>query len=181
VAARHDAGAGPAVALLLSRAFIDYSTSGLENPLTNPIMLLFYAEYLGPRRVARLATFASLLMLNRFDAGLLVLPALATAAWGANVGDWSRPAESKVEINHGRGRQRVQTAGERRHRGRENPGDDQAAHDRVQRVRDEVRHDLIGCGQRGGEGRMDGVVRGETDSSEPEHAHDWKRHDSVET
>src|SRR5260221_3366942 len=80
------------LALLLSRAFIDYSTSGLENPLTHLLMLLFYIEFLGRRRVARLATFASLLMLNRFDAGLLVLPALATAAWGTAVRDWIRLA-----------------------------------------------------------------------------------------
>jgi arabinofuranosyltransferase len=78
------------LALLLSRAFIDYSTSGLENPLTHLLLLLFYAECLGRRRLARLAAFTSFLMLNRFDAGLLVLPALAAAAWRANVRDWIR-------------------------------------------------------------------------------------------
>lgn len=70
------AGAGLTI-LWCSRAFIDYSTSGLENPLTNVLLLLFVGCYLSPRRrFFAPALLAALLMLNRLDVGLLVLPAL---------------------------------------------------------------------------------------------------------
>lgn len=66
--------------LLLSRAFVDYSTSGLENPLTNILLVFFFAEWLfSNRRPFVLGVLACLLMLNRLDAGLLVLPALLVA------------------------------------------------------------------------------------------------------
>jgi len=64
--------------LLCSRAFIDYSTSGLENPLTNLLLVLFITSYISPRRgPLALSLLASAIMLTRLDAGLLVLPALA--------------------------------------------------------------------------------------------------------
>jgi len=70
------AGAGLTI-LWCSRAFIDYSTSGLENPLTNVLLLLFVGCYLSPRRRFFVpALLAALIMLNRLDVGLLVLPAL---------------------------------------------------------------------------------------------------------
>ncbi len=73
------------VALSLSKAFVDYSTSGLENPLTHLILVSFVWVYAddrrSTRRVALLATLAALGMVNRIDAGLLMLPALAYALW----------------------------------------------------------------------------------------------------
>lgn len=79
-------GAGAAlVTLSLSKAFVDYSTSGLENPLTHLILVGFVWVYadgrLSTRRVALLATLVALGMVNRIDAGLLMLPALAYAVW----------------------------------------------------------------------------------------------------
>jgi arabinofuranosyltransferase len=74
------------VALLIgSKAFIDYSTSGLENPLTHLLLVLFLWVYLS-RPLTRhtlgwLALIAGLATLNRMDALLLLLPALAWAAW----------------------------------------------------------------------------------------------------
>lgn len=70
-------------ALSLSKAFVDYSTSGLENPLTHLLLAAFFLVYFLRRaergRVLVLAFLASLVMVNRLDAGLLVLPALAVA------------------------------------------------------------------------------------------------------
>ena len=71
--------------LLLSKAFVDYSTSGLENPLTHLLLALFFwacAERglregaSDAKRVFQLALIASLIGLNRPDALLLVAPAL---------------------------------------------------------------------------------------------------------
>jgi arabinofuranosyltransferase len=74
-----------ASALLLSKAFVDYSTSGLENPLTHLLLVAFFmvlGRAVAPaRRVFLLSLTTSLLMLNRIDTGLLVLPALGLAAW----------------------------------------------------------------------------------------------------
>lgn len=70
------------VILVLSNAFLDYSTSGLENPASHLIVLLFTLSYLkwrdqlSQRRILILALLASLLMLNRMDLLLLCLPAL---------------------------------------------------------------------------------------------------------
>ena len=75
------------LALLLSRAFIDYSTSGLENALTHCLLVLFFLVYFatstGPRRLFVLTLLTSLLATNHADTVLLVLPALAVAAWRA--------------------------------------------------------------------------------------------------
>jgi arabinofuranosyltransferase len=68
-----------------SVAFLDYSTSGLENPLTHLLLAVFVLRWLqgeaGPRKTFQLALIASAVMLNRLDAGLLVLPALGVAAY----------------------------------------------------------------------------------------------------
>jgi arabinofuranosyltransferase len=72
-------------ALVSSRAFVEYSTSGLENPLTHLLLALFFVALVrmrvGPRRVLALSTCAALLLLTRQDAILLVLPALGWALW----------------------------------------------------------------------------------------------------
>ncbi|MBI4836229.1 MAG: hypothetical protein HY817_03135 [Candidatus Abawacabacteria bacterium] len=67
--------------LLISHAFIDFSTSGLENPLTHLLIIAFVFTYfstkaLPRRRLFMLALIASLAMVNRLDSILLFLPAL---------------------------------------------------------------------------------------------------------
>jgi arabinofuranosyltransferase len=71
--------------LLLSKAFVDYSTSGLENPFTHLLLVGFVLIQTSGRRpttVLGLSTcILALLMVNRFDTGLLVLPALVASGW----------------------------------------------------------------------------------------------------
>jgi arabinofuranosyltransferase len=67
--------------LLASKAFMDYSSSGLENPLSHLLALLFiwvflYVETNANKRLFLLTLFVSLSMLNRLDTVLLFLPAL---------------------------------------------------------------------------------------------------------
>lgn len=72
--------------LVLSNAFMDYSTSGLENPASHMIVLLFTLGYLkwrdqlSHKQILTLALLASLLTLNRMDLLLLCLPALLDIA-----------------------------------------------------------------------------------------------------
>lgn len=85
--ARSPQGAALALlALLLSKALIDYSTSGLENPLTHLLLVAFVAVHERPdqspsRRIGLLALLTALVALNRLDAVLLVAPALARSLW----------------------------------------------------------------------------------------------------
>ncbi|MDB4987442.1 MAG: hypothetical protein JWN04_2620 [Myxococcaceae bacterium] len=68
--------------LVLSRSFVDFSTSGLENPLSH--LLLAALVWLYAVREARLlpvALCAALLTLNRPDTLLIALPPLAHSAW----------------------------------------------------------------------------------------------------
>ena len=69
--------------LLSSRAFVDFSTSGLENPLTHLLLALFALQIARPitstRDVLVRASLAGLGMLNRLDTALVFLPALL---WG---------------------------------------------------------------------------------------------------
>ena len=80
-----------AVVLLFSSAFIDFSTSGLENPLANLLVAVFVGVFLNRtmaniRRLTVLWTLASFLYLTRPDAALLVVPLLVVATWrGGNV------------------------------------------------------------------------------------------------
>jgi arabinofuranosyltransferase len=76
------AAAGLVAGLALSRAYVDYSTSGLENPLTHLILAAFALAALAPgvwddRRIGLAALLAGLLATNRMDALLLVAPTLA--------------------------------------------------------------------------------------------------------
>jgi arabinofuranosyltransferase len=84
--------AAVAVLLLFSRAFVDFSTSGLENPLSYVLLALFVGVFVTPpERVAsgfsrkiwlrRLWLLASLLYLTRPDDVLLVVPMLFAACW----------------------------------------------------------------------------------------------------
>jgi len=73
-------------ALTLSRAYVDYSTSGLENPLSHLllaafVLVAFRADMPALRRLRWLAMIAGLATLNRMDSVLIYLPALALAAY----------------------------------------------------------------------------------------------------
>ena len=71
--------------LLTSKAFVDYTASGLENPLSYLLAALFYTEYLtrpwgltpDSRELRRLFLLGSLAFLNRPDAVLLFVIPLA--------------------------------------------------------------------------------------------------------
>jgi arabinofuranosyltransferase len=81
--------AGAILGLLVfsvSKAFIDYSTSGLENPLTHLILLLFIMLYLtqsenSQRRIFLLALLAALGGVDRLDTLLFYFPALFILFW----------------------------------------------------------------------------------------------------
>ena len=69
--------------LVLSKAFVDYSTSGLENPLTYLILILFFISSMkggfDEKHLLQLSVLACLGVLNRMDTGLLFAPTLAYA------------------------------------------------------------------------------------------------------
>ncbi len=73
--------------LILSKAFVDYSSSGLENPLTHLMLvsfaiLYFQAEKPIPNRQLFLSSFiAGLATLNRMDTFLFYLPMLLAVLW----------------------------------------------------------------------------------------------------
>ncbi len=82
--------AGAGVFLLgSSRAFVHYSTSGLENPLTHLLLLAFllfvraYQHQPSRSHFARLCLLACLAILNRQDIGVIVLPMLLWAFFHA--------------------------------------------------------------------------------------------------
>jgi arabinofuranosyltransferase len=86
-----------AAALLFSRAFVDYSTSGLENPLSNLLIAAFAlaavrAAGVPHPPVAGAWLIGSLLYLTRPDDVLLVAPALAVLTWRAGIRAWRRVA-----------------------------------------------------------------------------------------
>ncbi len=71
--------------LIFSRAFIDYSTSGLENPLSHLLFVIFWFIYfqcqVTTKRVLLLGLIAALAAVNRMDTLLFFLPALVYWAW----------------------------------------------------------------------------------------------------
>jgi arabinofuranosyltransferase len=80
-----------AVILFFSRAFVDFSTSGLENPLSYALLAVFLGVFLTAERegaparpartLTRLWTIASLLYLTRPDGVIVVAPLLLLATW----------------------------------------------------------------------------------------------------
>jgi arabinofuranosyltransferase len=75
-----------AIAMLFSRAFVDFSTSGLENPLSclqlAAFVGLFLSDRVNPARwLTGLWAIAALLYLTRPDDVLFVVPMLAVACW----------------------------------------------------------------------------------------------------
>ncbi|HSC85828.1 MAG TPA: hypothetical protein VLC09_01100 [Polyangiaceae bacterium] len=80
------------VAIACSRFFVDFSTSGLENPLINVLLALFVGSYLKVVQRARpasrgdvlaLALLSSLIGTTRVDALVLITPAWAYLLGGA--------------------------------------------------------------------------------------------------
>ena len=71
--------------LASSKAFVDYSSSGLENPLTHLLLVLFIwllpTEFPSLRSVFITALVAGLATLNRMDTLLLFLPTLLWIFW----------------------------------------------------------------------------------------------------
>jgi arabinofuranosyltransferase len=71
--------------LIASKAFTEYSTSGLENPLTHLLLAVFSAQWLANGATAAalpaVALCAGLATLNRMDTILLFLPALVWQLW----------------------------------------------------------------------------------------------------
>src|SRR4030095_13024782 len=68
--------------LIFSKAFIDYSTSGLENPLTHLLIVIFLSIFLLEEthqlKIAFWLFFiAALVAFNRMDTFLILIPALA--------------------------------------------------------------------------------------------------------
>jgi arabinofuranosyltransferase len=72
--------------LLFSQSFVDFSTSGLENPLTHLLVVTFVAVYvregLAPRaRAFWLSLIAGCAAFNRMDSAGLFVPALGYVMW----------------------------------------------------------------------------------------------------
>jgi arabinofuranosyltransferase len=71
--------------LLFSKAFVDYSTSGLESPLTHLLLVIFVVRAAAGepsrRKVFDLWLIAALAALNRPDLVLLLAPALVAISW----------------------------------------------------------------------------------------------------
>jgi arabinofuranosyltransferase len=78
--------------LVSSKSFVDYTTSGLENPLTYFLCALFFGTYLDAAnaegapeenlpRLKKIFVFAGLILANRLDLITLILPPLAAALW----------------------------------------------------------------------------------------------------
>jgi arabinofuranosyltransferase len=81
------AGLVALAAFLSSRAFMDYSTSGLENPMTFLLMACFYLVYFRTelwdlRRSCLLIFLLALVGLNRLDAMLLLIPGVLLVVLG---------------------------------------------------------------------------------------------------
>ena len=85
IAASASAAALGIVVFASSKAFVDYSTSGLENPLTHLLLALFLCVYLEEgwrdRKLFCMSFIAALGALNRMDTILFYLPAIACGLW----------------------------------------------------------------------------------------------------
>ena len=86
--------AAVAVLLLLSHAFVDYATCGLENALVYLLLAAFATVWFfappGPARLLRLALLGALLALARQDLALLVAPCLVLALRSVAARRWFR-------------------------------------------------------------------------------------------
>lgn len=71
----------PLLALLWSQSFIDYSSSGLENPLTHALIALFTWAWLNNRQTLLLTVITAGLFLTRPDTIVLIAPAMTFHLW----------------------------------------------------------------------------------------------------
>ncbi len=73
------------LALVASKPFVDYTTSGLENPLTYLLLTVFFIVYFrrkeGSRPVFLLSLCGALVVLNRMDNALLIAPVVLYTLW----------------------------------------------------------------------------------------------------
>ncbi len=78
-------GLGAVLLLAFSTAFVDYSTSGLENPLSHVLLVIFALFWLHRKEAERklfwLALIAALAAVNRLDTLLFYLPVLIYEWW----------------------------------------------------------------------------------------------------
>ena len=88
------------IALMCARSFVEFSTSGLENPLTHLLLATFLVILgrTGSPRTGRLALMVSLLMLTRLDIVLLVGPAFALAVWRERPIAWKAVALGSLPL-----------------------------------------------------------------------------------
>lgn len=70
------------VCLIFSKAFIDFSISGLENPITHLMIALYLFEYWRKRDPLLLSLITALAATNRMDSVLFFLPSLAMVYFG---------------------------------------------------------------------------------------------------
>ncbi len=77
------------VGLVGSRAFIDFSTSGLENPLLNLLIALTFAHSLTEKpnsgNLLKIGFLSALVLLTRLDAVLIIFPTLLGVFFNAGV------------------------------------------------------------------------------------------------
>ena len=76
--------------IISSKAFVDFSTSGLENPLSHLLMLIFVLVFLSRkiperRRLFAMALIAGLSALNRLDSFLIFMPALISSGFESSL------------------------------------------------------------------------------------------------
>ncbi len=85
-------------ALILSKAYVDYSSSGLENPLSHFCLALFYIflfkEQITMRRLLYASFAAAFVTLTRFDLILFVLPPLIFIAFQT----WRAQSKQRAKI-----------------------------------------------------------------------------------
>jgi arabinofuranosyltransferase len=83
------------IAFAVSKAFAEYSTSGLENPLTHFLLVLFFCVYFltpqSSRRLFFLSLLAGMLCLNRLDCMMMIAPAVAYEVWRGGLRPSWRP------------------------------------------------------------------------------------------
>jgi arabinofuranosyltransferase len=87
-AGSYGGGAIAFLALMSSKAFVDYTSSGLENPLSYLLLALFYGRFLAvtdeplaDRELRRFGLLAALAFVNRMDSVVLYAAPLAWLLW----------------------------------------------------------------------------------------------------
>ena len=82
--------AAATVILIFSKGFIDFSASGMENPLTDCLAVFFFFSFWRGSGPVRLSLIAALSAVTRMDTVLLFLPALLFTYWRAGWQAWKQ-------------------------------------------------------------------------------------------